>query len=356
MSGKKETLVLLFAALISIGFLLGGVGLLGLFLMNFLRPPNSTNSNPDKPNVAFTEAPVAITSNTVNKCNVPNLPKGTFTYGGSTTWAPIRRDVDSVLTKNCPQFGLVYYNPPNKKPGSGTGIELLIDNLLSFSQSSRSVKGEENQKALQKGLNLKEIPVAIDGIAVAVNPNLNISGLTVAQLKDIYTGKITNWKQVGGSDLAITAYTRTKEAGGTVEFFVENVLNKEDFASNVIYIGTTTEALRKLARNPGGIYYASAPEVVPQCSVKSLAIGNDASKLVLPYQEPLVSGSQCAVQPNKLNSNAFRRGDYPITRKLFVIVKLNGQNDQQAGEAYANWLLTPQAQDLIEKAGFVRLQ
>jgi phosphate transport system substrate-binding protein len=70
----------------------------------------------------------------------------------------------------------------------------------------------------------------------------------------------------------------------------------------------------------------------------------------------LVSGYQCAVQPNKLNSNAFRRGDYPITRKLFVIVKLNGQNDQQAGEAYANWLLTPQAQDLIEKAGFVRLQ
>lgn len=291
-----------------------------------------------------------------SKCNVPNLLEGTFNYGGSTTWAPIRKDVDSVLESQCPRFILRYTQPPSGNAGSGTGIRMLIDNQLAFSQSSRSVKAEENAEAQQKGFSLKEIPVAIDGIAIAVNHDLNIPGLTVAQLKDIYTGKITNWQQVGGSNLPIKAYSRSEEAGGTVEFFVENVLNKEKFGANINYVGTTTEAVRKVAANPGGIYYASAPEVVPQCIIKTIPLGRTSSQLVPPYQQPFVSPSQCPSKRNQLNSQAFRSGDYAITRNLFVIIKQNGQTDQQAGEAYANWLLTPQSQDLIEKAGFVKIK
>jgi phosphate transport system substrate-binding protein len=233
---------------------------------------------------------------------------------------------------------------------------MLIDNQLAFSQSSRSVKAEENAEARQKGFSLKEIPVGIDGIAIAVNHNLNVPGLTVAQVKDIYTGKITNWQQVGGPNLPITVYSRSKEAGGTVEFFVENVLNKENFGANVSYIGTTTEAVRKVAVNNGAIYYASAPEIVPQCTIKSLPIGRSSGQFVPPYQEPFVPQSECPSKRNQLNSQAFRSGDYAITRNLFVIVKQNGQTDQQAGEAYANWLLTPQSQELIEKSGFVRIK
>jgi phosphate transport system substrate-binding protein len=233
---------------------------------------------------------------------------------------------------------------------------MLIDNQLAFSQSSRSVKAEENAEAQQKGFSLKEIPVAIDGIAIAVNHDLNIPGLTVAQLKDIYTGKITNWQQVGGPNLPIKVYSRNEETGGTVEFFVENVLNKEKFGANVNYVDTTTEAVRKVAANPGGIYYASAPEVVPQCIIKSIPLGRTSSQLVPPYQQPFVPPSQCPSKRNQLNSQAFRSGDYAITRNLFVIIKQNGQADQQAGEAYANWLLTSQSQDLIEKAGFVRIK
>lgn len=75
-----------------------------------------------------------------------------------------------------------------------------------------------------------------------------------------------------------------------------------------------------------------------------------------PYQEPFVPPSECPNKRNQLNSQAFRSGDYAITRNLFVIVKQNNQTDQQAGVAYANWLLTPQGQELIEKAGFVRLK
>jgi phosphate transport system substrate-binding protein len=218
------------------------------------------------------------------------------------------------------------------------------------------VKAEENAEARQKEFSLREIPVGIDAIAIAVNHNLNIPGLTVAQLKDIYTGKITNWQEVGGTNLPITVYSRSKEAGGTVEFFVENVLNKENFGANVSYVGTTTEALRKVRASPGGIYYASAPEVVPQCMIKSLPLGRTNSQFVPPYQEPFVSPSECPTKRNQLNTQVFRSGNYAITRNLFVIVKQNGQTDQQAGEAYANWLLTPDGQKLIEKAGFVRIK
>ena len=347
MSQKNETLSLFLAIVITIGLIFGGLW----FFMERWAQLNRTVTKPS--GTGNTDNPI---NQFLSKCNVPNLPEGTFNYGGSTTWAPIRKNVDSSLQSQCPRFILRYTQPPSGKPGSGTGIRMLIDNQLAFSQSSRSVKAEENAEAQQKGFSLKEIPVAIDGIAIAVNHDLNIPGLTVAQLKDIYTGKITNWRQVGGPNLPITVYSRSKEAGGTVEFFVENVLNKENFGANVTYVGTTTEAVRKVAASPGGIYYASAPEVVPQCIIKSLPLGRTSSQLVSPYQEPFVPPSQCPNKRNQLNSQAFRSGDYAITRNLFVIVKQNGQTDQQAGEAYANWLLTPQSQELIEKAGFVRIK
>jgi len=348
MSHKNETLSLFLAAIITIGLIFSGLW----FFMERWAQLNGTvakpsgSSNTDNSTKQFVN----------NKCNVANLPEGTFNYGGSTTWAPIRKDVDSALDSLCPQFSLRYTQPPLGQAGSGTGIRMLIDNQLAFSQSSRSVKAEENAEAKEKGFSLKEIPVAIDGIAIAVNHNLNIPGLTVAQLKDIYTGKITNWQQAGGPNLPITVYSRSQEAGGTVEFFVENVLNKEKFGANVSYIGTTTEAIRKVAAIPGGIYYASAPEVVPQCTIKSLPLGRTSGQFLPPYQEPFVPLSECPSKRNQLNTQAFRSGDYAITRNLFVIVKQNGQTDQQAGVAYANWLLTPQSQELIEKAGFVRIK
>jgi phosphate transport system substrate-binding protein len=287
---------------------------------------------------------------------VQNVPSGLFSYGGSTTWAPIRKEVDQAIQTVWPGFQLRYTQPTSGSPGSGTGIKMLLNNQLAFAQSSRSIEQQEYQQASQRGFTLKEIPVAIDGIAIAVNPNLNIPGLTITQLKDIYIGSLKNWNQVGGPDLPITPYSRRKEEGGTIEFFVENVLEGGEFGANVEFIPTTTQALQKLAGNPGGIYYASAPEVVPQCGVKSVPIGRQANQLVPPYKEPFVPLSQCPTQRNQLNAEAFKSGQYPITRRLFVIVKQNGQDDQQAGEVYAKLLLTTQGQEWISKAGFVSIR
>lgn len=121
-------------------------------------------------------------------------------------------------------------------------------------------------------------------------------------------------------------------------------------------VPTTTQALRKIADNPGGIYYASAPEVVPQCTIKSLPLGRKPDELIPPYQEPFVPLSQCPSVRNRLNIQAFQTAQYPITRNLYVVVKQNDQIDEQAGEIYANFLLTPQGQELIAQTGFVKIR
>ncbi|MCF2148350.1 substrate-binding domain-containing protein [Desmonostoc muscorum LEGE 12446] len=283
-------------------------------------------------------------------------PEGTWFYGGSTSWASIRKYIDPEIKKAHPKFELRYTDPIKGTPGSGMGIRMLLEGQLTFSQSSRPIAEREYQQSQQRGL-LKQIPVGLEGLAIAVHPNLQIPGLTLTQIKDIYTGKITNWKQVGGPDLKITAYSRHFEDGGTVEFLVDNILGEEKLGSNVVYVYNTTDGLRKLASDRSGIYYASAPEVVPQCTVKSLPIAKEGNNFVAPYIEPLIKGDQCLNQRNKLNIDAFKTGEYPITRQMFVIVKQdNGNLEQQAGEAYAKMLLTNQGQKLMNEAGFVRIR
>lgn len=344
MSQKNEIFPLLLTVMVT-SALLGGIA---WWLLNKTFPHLNDRSNSSS---SSSNNQIAETLATVK-----NVPEGLFNYGGSTTWAPIRKEVDFIIQQVWPQFRLVYTDPTAGTPGTGSGIRMLIENQLAFSQASRSLKDEEIQRAQQRGLTLKEVPVAIDGIAIAVHPDLPVSGLTITQLKDIYTGKIRNWRQVGGANLAIIPYSRRKEDGGTVEFFIDQVLEKADFGDNIQYVYSTTPALRKVSQNLGGIYYASAPEVVPQCRIKTLPLAKSENKLVAPYQEPLIPSSQCPRKRNQLNELAFQKGEYPITRRLFVIIKQNGQLDEQAGEAYADLLLTDQGQELIEKAGFVPLR
>jgi phosphate transport system substrate-binding protein len=233
---------------------------------------------------------------------------------------------------------------------------MLLEGQLAFVQSSRPLEDQEYQQAQFQGFSLKQIPVGIDGIAIAVHPSLSIPGLNLQQLQDIYTGKITNWQQIGGPDLEITLYSGRPGNSGTVEFFVKDVLANTSLGSQVQYVYDTTDGLQRLANDPGGIYYASAPEVIPQCGVKALPIAREDNNFVSPYQDPVVPPDRCPQEQNQLNANAFKTGEYPITRQLFVIIKEDGQIDQQAGEAYANLLLTNEGQELISNAGFVRIR
>ncbi|NJL79239.1 MAG: solute-binding protein [Richelia sp. RM2_1_2] len=359
MSQKNETPILILSLLITIGLIAGGWW--------WFNKNNSFNFNsvvkpqPNQPgsNTSNTPAVPAI-SNPVTSgttfASVENVPTGLFNYGGSTSWAPIRESVDKEIQAVRKDFRLRYVQPLTNVVGSSSGIQMLIDGQLAFAQSSRPLQDGELTRAKQRGFILEQIPVAIDGLAVAVNPNLNVRGLTIDQLRSIYTGKITNWKQLGGDNIPIKAYSRPVTDGGTVELFVQDVLGGQPMASTVEFVPTTTQALRKVQSSPGGIYYASAPEVIPQCSIKPLPLGRTQGKYVAPYQEPFVLPSECPKSRNKLNIEALQSGDYPITRSLFVVVKQNGQTEQQAGVAYANFLRTQQGQELITQTGFVRIR
>lgn len=327
MSQKNETTVLLLALLITLGLV--GVGAWWFTRGSNLNLGNlQRNQSQQPPNSVETFA------------QVQNVPTGLFNYGGSTVWVTVRQVVDPAIQTVWPKFQLRYTDPNNRAPSSQTGIQMLLNNQLDFAQSSVPLMDEDYQKAQQRGFKLKEIAVALDGMAVVVNPSLNIPGLTVDQFHNIYRGKITNWNQVGGPNLNIKPYGKPdRDSNPTVEL-----------------VPTTTEALRKVAANPGGIYYSSAPLLVTQCNVKPIPVGRNLKQLVPPYKEPFVPLSQCPQKRNEVNTEAILSGQYPLTRRLLVIVKQNGQIEEQAGEAYAQLLLTNQGKTLLTKAGFIPIR
>ena len=249
-----------------------------------------------------------------------------------------------------PDFKLRYTESPTGKSGSGEGIRMLLEGQLSFSQSSRAVKDEEFEKAEMRGFKLQQEPVAIDGIALYVNPQLiaqGLKGITLKQAQDIFTKKITNWKEVGGPDVAIVPLSRNLQSSGTVDFFYEKVLDKKPLGSNVQIVSSTTESIHKVANNLGGIGYATASEVVNQHTIHLLALAKESNA---PFLSPCTNNTCTAI-----NKTAFKDGSYPITRRLFVIIKRDHRFDEQAGIAYANMLLSDEGQKLVDRSGFVPL-
>jgi phosphate transport system substrate-binding protein len=284
--------------------------------------------------------------------DVPNVPQGVFNYGGSTTFAPLRSpSILSQLSQAFPQYQLRYTEPPTGSPGSGKGIQQLLEGQLSLAQSSRTVKDAEYTTAKNRGFTLDAVPVAIDGIAFFVNPQLiekGLKGLTLPQLRDIFTGKIQNWKEVGGPDQKIAPFSRNLKSGGTVDFFSETVLEKQPLGAAVKEVRDTTDAIRRVASTPGGIGYASTSESIKQQTIRLVSIGKGSSQT---YVSPCGDAACTSV-----NDAAFKAGAYPITRRLFVVIRRDGKLDEQAGVAYANMFLSDEGQQLAKQAGFVPIR
>jgi phosphate transport system substrate-binding protein len=283
--------------------------------------------------------------------DVPNVPQGIFNYGGSTTFAPLRSaSIVQILGQSFPQFQLRYTEPPTGSPGSGQGIQQLLEGQLSFSQSSRALKDAEYANAKNRGFALDAVPVAIDGIAFFVNPQLmekGIKGLNLVQLRDVFTGKVQNWSALGGPNLAITPVSRSLKSGGTVDFFSETILEKQPLGSTVLEARDTTDALRKVASNPGGIGFASTSESINQRTIRLIGLAKSGQNFV-----SACGDSACT----SVDSKAFIDSSYPLTRRLFVIVRRDGKLDEQAGVAYANLLLSDEGQALVKQAGFVSVR
>ncbi len=353
-TNQRKTLINGEIALFLRGLIIGKVLTLMVIggLLWWLLKPNflsrgSTNSYSSNRNLN------SASTGRSNFQTIADVPTGLFNYGGSTAWASIRQLVDSQIQSDRPELQLRYIDPIKDSPGSSSGIRMLLDGKLDFAQTSRPLTDEEQAIATQRGFTLEQRRVGIDGIAVVVNPSLKVSGLTVDQLQQIYSGQITNWQQLGGPNLAITPFSQRPENADTLISTSNNNSKGQALGSNVQYVYSTTEAVRQLSKTPGGVYYASARSVIPQCTVKALPLGRTSGELIPPYREPLVSAENCLRQRNQVNTEAIKNGSYPITADMFVIIKQNKGREQQIGDAYAKLLLTEQGQKAIEQAGFV---
>ncbi len=217
--------------------------------------------------------------------------------------------------------------------GSGTGIAALINGGTDICEASRPMKdNEKEQVRARHGKDVKEIPVALDGVAIYVNQSCPVQSLSQPQLKDIYTGKITNWREVGGADGRIVAYSRENNSG-TYVFFKEHVLKNEDFARDVQTLPGTAAVVNAVSKDRasigyGGIAYAKEIRAVP--------VSRDASS-----------------QPVQPSLATVQSGDYPLSRNLYFYTV--GEPSGEA-KAFIDWVLSAEGQQICEAVGYYPLK
>ncbi len=221
--------------------------------------------------------------------------------------------------------------------GSGTGIAAMINGTVDIANASRAMKEEEKQAAQKNGINPVEFTVALDAVAIVVHPSNPVNQLTLAQISDIYIGRITNWREIGGEDRPIVLLSRESNSG-TYVYFVENVVRlgqKSDllFSPNTLLMPSSEGISTEIRQNPNAIGYDGLGYVTPD--QKMLAIARDAnSPYVLPSMDTVNDGS------------------YPISRPLFMYT---AGEPTGAVRQYLDWILN-EGQALTLELGFVPLQ
>lgn len=334
-----STQVVAGVSLLGVVLLLFGVG--GYFLWQqsqVVTTPSNVNNSSDN-----TSSDIRLYD---SMKEVANVPAGTFNYGGSVVFSSLTtQGTHQAMTQAHPNFVLRFSEPTNNNPGQNTGITMLLDGELTFAQSSKPLEDSHYSKAKERGFSLQQVPVAIDGFLLFTHKDLSIPGLTVDQIKDIYKGKITNWKQVGGPDLAITAFAFNPKFGAALNILLGPEINK--LSSKVQFMRDYTDGVRKVSSVPGAIGLGSTGAILGQQSIRPLGVAKANSKN---YVQPFTDDGKL------VNAAALRDGTYPLTRRLFVVIRRDRTLDETAGVAYTNLLLSKEGQQFIEKAGFVPIR
>lgn len=217
--------------------------------------------------------------------------------------------------------------------GSGVGIAAILAGTTDIAMSSRSMKMDEKLKMNEAAKAYKEVVFAKDALSVIVNPGNKVSQLTREQLEGIFTGKITNWKQVGGDDLAIVAYSR-ETSSGTYEFFKEHVLKGKNFGPKALLMPATGAIVQSVSQTKGAIGYVGLAYI--EKTVKPLKVSYDKGKT---FVTPTVENAK-----NKT---------YPITRPLYVYYLKSAE--PKVG-AFVKYMLSAEGQAIVLKEGYVPLQ
>ncbi|MDY6148071.1 MAG: phosphate ABC transporter substrate-binding protein [Porphyromonas sp.] len=217
--------------------------------------------------------------------------------------------------------------------GSGVGIAAILSNTTDIAQASRRIKFSERQKLKQMNRTVREVVVAYDALAVVVHPSNKISKLTRKQLEDIFTGKIRNWKEVGGADLKIIPYSR-ETSSGTYEFFKEIVLKNKNYMNGIMSMPATGAIIQSVSQTPGAIGYVGLAYL--NRKVKPLAVSFDSSKK---YTTPSIASAK-----NKT---------YPIVRPLYYYYDSRAETKVKP---FIDYVLSGQGQKIVSEIGFVEVK
>mgnify|MGYP003787402927 CR=1 FL=1 len=253
---------------------------------------------------------------------------------GSNTVTPISTLYAEEFMSANPQVNVAVSGP-----GSGAGIAALINGTTDICQSSRPIKQSEIDQALSNGINVTETRIATDAIAVIVLPSNPVSELTVEQLSGIYTGAITNWKQLGGLDASIVALARDTNSGTHV-YFKEAIVQMDglpgkdtslEYGGAVQLLPSTSTGVTQVSQNQNAIFYIGLGYM--DDTVKALGIKKtSSSSAVLPSLQTALDNT------------------YPISRGLYYYT------DGEPGgliKAFVDYALSDKGQELVESAGFV---
>ena len=217
--------------------------------------------------------------------------------------------------------------------GSGVGISALLEGTTELAQLSRKIKFDERTKLKEKGKTVKEIAVAYDALAVITHTSNNVTNLTREQLEDIFTGKIKNWKEVGGADMVIVPYAR-ETSSGTYEFFKESVLKNKNYMSGIMSMPATGAIIQSISQTRGAIGYVGMAYL--NKDVKALNVSYDQGKTF--------------VAPTIANA---KNETYPIVRPLYFYYDTTAESKVKS---FLDFILSDKGQKIVSEIGFITVK
>jgi len=244
---------------------------------------------------------------------------------GSDTVLPLAQKEAEAFTKKTGKSVTVIGG------GSGVGIAALIEGTTDIANASRKMKFDEKVKCQEAGKSIVEKIIAYDALAIVVNPSNEVSKLTRAQLEGIFTGKITNWKQVGGADLKIVPYSR-ETSSGTYDFIKEYVLLNKNYMSSILSMPATGAIVQSVSQTKGAIGYVGLAYL--NKSVKAIHVSFNGKTFVAPSMKTAMDKT------------------YPIVRPLFFYYD---KHSEKKYLSLINFVLSAEGQAIVEKVGYVPL-
>ncbi len=251
----------------------------------------------------------------------PALAAKEVVINGSTTVLPVVQKTAEAFMEENPEAVIAISGG-----GSGNGIKAIIDSLCDIAMASRDIKSSEIKLAESRGVKPVRYVVAIDALVPVVHPSNPVKNLTVAQLADIYMGKVKNWSELGGPDAKVVVISRDTSSG-TFETWQDKILGKKRVTPAALSQASSGAVVQAVAKNKNAIGYIGYGYV------------DENTKVVN------VDGLEATAE-NALS------GTWPIARELYLFT--NGELKGTA-KSFIDYLLSPKGQALVKEVGFIPL-